>query len=110
MIKIEFEERSDIVYKILDMLKNNQLDNIQKKIIYDIVCGFEKRTEKQKEKFFRFYNLLDNQDKNYRLSDMARYYKCTSNNVRLSIGSVRNSLINMEDDQLLILKNMIQKK
>lgn len=108
MIKINQDERTVIVYELLKLAKENRLNIIQKEKFYEIVFGLEKRTEKQKEKFFRFYNLHKGQTQNYRLCDMERFYNCSSDNVRTAIASIRNSLVNLKDDEkMLILKAIV---
>lgn len=108
MIKINQDERTVIVYELLKLAKENRLNIIQKEKLYDIVLGLEKRTENQKEKFFRFYNLHKGQIQNYRLCDMARFYNCSNNNIREATASIKNSLINLIDDEkMLILKAIV---
>lgn len=109
MVKIEPNERSAIVYKLLELAKGNKLNKFQKEKLHDIVYNLTNRTEKQKEKFYRFYNLIEGEKPNYRLCDMARYYNCSSSNIRCAIGSIRNSLINLKDEgQMLILKTIVE--
>ena len=67
IIELSIDERMNMVYELLELLKANKLNDIQKKQIYEIVNKLPDRTEKQKERFFRFYNLLDGEKKDYRL-------------------------------------------
>ena len=51
MIKLEIDKNSDMVYELLELLKANRLNDIQKSKIYEIVKSLTNRTEKQKESF-----------------------------------------------------------
>lgn len=100
------DEKSDMVYELLDLLKKNKLNDSQKNTILNIVKGLTNRTENQKERFFRFYNLLEGENKNYRLCDMALFYNCTPGCIRVSVGRIRNSLINSNEETITMLKNI----
>lgn len=106
MVKTDFDERKFIVYQLLEVAKANKLNKVQKQELYNIVYNLE-RTEKQKEKFFRFYNLLEGQEQNYRLCDMARFYNCSPGNIKTAIGSIKNSLINLKDEKILLILKAI---
>ena len=97
-----------MVYELLELLKANKLDDIQKKKIYEIVKSLTNRTEKQKERFFRFYNLLEDENKDYRWCDMARYYNCAPNCIRSSVARIRNSLINTNKENIAIMENILK--
>lgn len=105
---MEIHKNSDMVYELLELLKANRLNDIQKSKIYEIVKSLTNRTEKQKESFFMFYNLLDGENQNYRLCDMARYYNCTPSNVRCLINRIRNSLINTSEENMSIIENILK--
>lgn len=104
---MEFEEKRDMVYELLDLLKENKLNEVQKQTIKNIVKGLKNRTEKQKERFYMFYNLLESENKNYRLCDMAELYNCTSSCIKFSISRIRNNLINADESNLAIMKKIL---
>lgn len=106
---MEIDKNSDMVYELLELLKANKLNDIQKSKIKELVKSLSNRTEMQKERFFRFYNLIEGENKNYRLCDMARYYNCTPGCVRVSINRIRNSLINTNEENITIMKNILEK-
>lgn len=105
---MEIDKNSYMVYELLELLKANRLNDIQKSKIYEIVKSLTNRTEKQKERFFRFYNLLDGENQNYRLCDMARYYNCSSSNIRCLINRIRNSLINTSKGNMAIIESILR--
>lgn len=105
---MEFDKRSNVVYELLELLKANKLNNVQKKQIYELVKSLDNRTENQKEKFFRFYNLLEGENINYRLCDMARYYHCSSSNIRFLVNRIRNSLINTTEENIAAIQNILE--
>lgn len=97
-----------MVYELLELLKANKLNGIQKKKIYELVKNLGDKTEKQKERFFRFYNLLENENRNYRLCDMAKYYNCSTTNIRHLIGRIRNGLINTTEENIAIIEDILR--
>lgn len=105
---MNINEKGNIVYELLELLKANKISNTSKKKIYIMVNNMNNRTDNQKEKFCMFYNLLEKEKQNYRLCDMARYYNCTSSNIRSSIGRIRNSLVNTNEENILIMKNILK--
>lgn len=108
MIKLKFDEQRDMVYELLELLKDNKLNNSQKRKIYEIVKGFKGRTEKQKERFFRFYNLIEGENKNYRLCDLALLYNCTPSCIRTAIGRIRYNLIYADEESIAIMKDILE--
>lgn len=104
---MNFEEKSDIVYKILEIAKKDQLNSSQKEIIYNIVHNLKDATDLQIERMILFYNLKIDERK-YRICDLARRYKCTSNAIKFSIARTKNRLIHIPDKEMLILKNILE--
>ncbi len=105
---MEIDKNSNMVYELLDLLKANKLNDIQKNKVYEIVKSLTNRTENQKERFFRFYNLLDGENQNYRLCDMARYYNCSPNCIKTSVNRIRSSLINTNEENKAIIQNILE--
>lgn len=104
---MELDERSDMVYELLELLKDNKLNDSQKNKIHEIVKNFTNRTEKQKERFLRFYNLIEGENKNYRLCDMALFYNCTPGCIRTAIARIRHNLIYADEKDLASMKNIL---
>ncbi len=108
IIKLEIDKNSDMVYELLELLKDNKLDDIQKNKVYELVKSLSNRTDNQKERFFRFYNLLEGENHNYRLCDMERYYNCSSGSIRFSVNRIRNGLINTNKENMAIIENILK--
>jgi hypothetical protein len=104
---LNIEERSDVVYQIIELAKNNLLNEDQKQKIYDIVINLDNRTGIQKERFLLYYNLKINQQNTYRLCDLARKCNVSPNAIRCSVGRVRNSLVNLVDNKILKLQEIL---
>ena len=104
---MNIEERSDVVYHILELAKNNLLNEVQKQKFYDIVMNLDNRTENQKQRFLLYYNLNVNQEQIYRQCDLARLYDVSPNAIRCSVGRIRNALVNLQDENILILKEIL---
>ena len=108
MIKLEFDKKSEIVYELLELLKKEKLNETQKDKMRNIVNGLTNRTDKQKERFLRLYNLLEDENKNYRLCDLALIYNCNPAGVRFSISRIRNNLINSNEENITIMKDILE--
>lgn len=104
---MNIEERSDVVYQILVLARNNLLNEIQKQKLYNIVMNLDNRTENQKQRFLLYYNLKKNQQNTYGLTDIARLHNVTPNAIRCSVGRIRNALVNLQDERNLILKELL---
>lgn len=87
---MNIEERSDVVYQIIELARNNLLNEIQK------------------QKFLLYYNLNQNQQNTYGLSEIARMYNVTPNAIRCSVGRIRNALVNLQDERILALKEILE--
>ena len=81
---MNIEERQIMIYDILKLCKEDKLSNIQKQKLFDIVIQ-SNRTNKQKERFIKFYNLDINLKKQYSYTELAKENKC-------NIGAIKNSL------------------
>lgn len=104
---MDFEERRDIVYKILEIAKRELLNSSQKEKLYNIVYNLKGSTDLQIERLILYYNLKDG-EKKYRLCDLGRKYNCTGNAVKFSLARTKNRLIHIPDEDMLILKNILE--
>ena len=107
-MKLNIEERSDVVYQILELEKNDWLNEVQKQKIHDIVIKLDNRTENQKQRFLLYYNLNVNQKQIYRQCDFARLYNVSPNAIRCSVGRIRTALVNLQDEGILDLKEILK--
>lgn len=105
---MNIEERSDVVYQILELAKNKLLNETQKQKLYNIVMNLDNRTENQKQRFLLYYNLKQNQRNTYGLTDIARLQNVTPNAIRCSGGRIRNALVNMQNEKILVLKEILE--
>lgn len=105
VVKVEYEFIRKKLDCLLEIAKQNKLSVLDKNEILKIVNNLEKRTEVQKRRFCILYNLYVNQKAQYSLSDIAREDGVRPSAVKQSVARVRNSLVNMDDEQL---KKIIQ--
>lgn len=105
---LNIEEISDVVYQILELAKNNLLDEIQKQKLRAIVLNLDNRTDNQKQRFLLYYNLKKNQQNTYGLTDVSRLHNVTPNAIRCSIGRIRNALVNLQDEKILAIKEILE--
>lgn len=95
-----------IIDKLLEISKQNLLNAKQKEIVRNFVNCLNNRTENQKNRFIMFYNLIDS-DKKTRLCDIARQSNRSVSAIRCSIMRVRTALIRMENEDIFILKTIL---
>lgn len=93
-------EKVEIVDKILDMARANQLSKEQKKILFEMINNSNK-TEKQKDRFIKYYNLDINQEQIYNYTTLARELGCSPSSIPSSCYGVRQFLLKNENVELL---------
>ena len=103
-----FETRRDTVVSLLEILEKKEISNIDKNKIYNIVMNVNKKTDKQKDRFSRFYGIKPNQNRE-NLTSIAKSYGCTPSAVKDSIISLRIGLYRIPEDQFMILKEIYDK-
>lgn len=105
---MNFYEKRETAFKIMEILKAGNLNDYQKKQIYDIVMSLGSKTIKQKDRFVKLYNLDPTKNQKYTKASLAREYQCTSSAITSSIISVQGSLFRIPDDKVLILQKIIK--
>lgn len=105
---MKFNERVEIVEKVLALLKSKKLNKKEKNQIYKIVMKINNKTDKQKDRFTKFYDLQPLQKKHYTLSEIAKQYGCTISAINYSIISIRSALFRVSEDEILILKKIVE--
>lgn len=98
-------EKVTIVDKILDIARANQLTNKQRHILFEMINSSDK-TEKQKDRFIKFYNLNINQKQIYTYATLAKEYDCTPASIPSSFDGVRRFLL--KDENIEILKKIME--
>lgn len=103
---MKFNERVEIVERVIDLLKHNKINQNQKEQVYNIVMNINNKTDKQKDRFTKFYNLQPLQEKHYTLSEIAKQYGCSISAINYSIISIRAALFRVSEDEILILQKI----
>lgn len=104
---MEFEEKREMIYKVLELALCGKLNKMQKKQLYDIANNISNKTNIQFERFVLYYNLKEG-EKRYRLCDLAKKYNCTSTAIRISVSRMRSFLVNhIDDKKIYIIKNIL---
>lgn len=93
------DNRSAVIYKLLDNLKMNLVSEEDKKIISKIVDSLEMPTNKQKRRFKILYQLTPDSPKYTTLSEFARAEGCTYGAIKTSVSTLRNRFINHSKDE-----------
>lgn len=108
MINISNDSNSNIVHKLLYYFRNNKLNASQKQTIYNIVMSLEDKTEMQKTRFIMYYNLDQFQTEKYSMQKIGNYFKCSASAIRFSILTLRRALINLNDNRIIVLKEVLE--
>lgn len=99
----EHNAKRDIITRVLELAKNNQLSLKYKCMLFDMIKN-SNRTEKQKERFIKFYNLDITKDQNYTLTTLAKEYGCKSSAIRFSLFSVITYTLLNNDENIKVLQ------
>ena len=103
---MDFNERSSIVYHLIEIAEKRLLNDSQKQEICNIINRLESKTDTQVERFILFYNLKIG-EKQYRQCDLAKKYNCTSSAIRFSTARIRSKLISTNEKDLCTLKAIV---
>lgn len=103
---ISYDDRRNLVNEVLELAKQDKLNNQQKKQLHDIVMDIS-GTDTQKQRFLLFYNLEEQQDKKYRWCDLQKRYNCTYNAIKSSVNRIAFKLMRADVDKILMLKRML---
>ncbi len=104
---ISYDDRRNLVNEVLELAKQDKLNNQQKKQLHDIVMDIS-GTDTQKQRFLLFYNLEEQQDKKYRWCDLQKRYNCTYNAIKSSVNRIAFKLMRADVDKILMLKRMLE--
>lgn len=104
-----FTDKRDIISDLVELMKKTEIPNIDKEKIYAIVMNLSSKTDKQKDRFIRFFGLKPNGLKRETLNEIAMSYKCTPSAIRSSVISVKITLYRIPEDKFEILNNIYQK-
>lgn len=99
--------KRNIITKLLQSAKENKLNIEQKQMLFNIINNSD-RTEKQKSRFIKFYNLDITNKHNYTLTTLANECDCKSSAIRFSLSSVITYTLLNDDENMCILKRMIE--
>ena len=104
---MDYEEKREVIYKLLSILKDNNLNKSQKRIVYDIVMNLPNKTINQKERFIKLYNLDSNITEQYTLTTLANESNRSANAIRTSVVSIKAALTRISDEDIMKLKKIL---
>ena len=102
----EYNTNRDIITKILELSKNNHLSIKHKRTLFNMIKN-SNRTEKQKSRFIKFYNLDINNQYDYTLTSLSRECGCRVSAIKFSLMSVITYTLLNNDENMKILQNII---
>lgn len=99
---MNIDERIDIVHNMLDLCRDEKLSINQRKKILEIVINSD-RTQKQKERFIKYYYLDVNSKNKYNFAKLGRENSCSGVAIKESLQSViTKTLLNEKITKLLV--------
>jgi len=104
-----FTDKRDIISDLVELIKKTEISNIDKEKIYKIITNLNSKTDKQKDRFVRFFGLKPKSFKKETLSEVALAYGCTPSAIRSSIISVKITLYRIPEDKFEVLNKIYQK-
>lgn len=104
-----FEERRNTVGGLIELLEKNIISDADKIKIYDVIMSMNKKTDKQKDRFARYFGIKPDNLKRETMANIAKSYGCTASAIRSSVISVRAGLYRIPKENFLILNDIYQK-
>lgn len=104
-----FEERRNTVVSLIELLEKNSISDSDKNKIYDIVMSMNKKTEKQKDRFARYFGINPSDFKRETMTNIAKSYGCTPSAIRSSVISIRAGLYRIPKEDFIVLNDIYQK-
>ena len=101
------DEKSEIVKTLVELAENSKLNNEQKDRIVEILDNMDILTETQRERFIMYYGLNTNGLDFRTLEKIAKIYKCSTSAVRLSVVTVKQKLVRL-DEEFKIIEDIVK--
>lgn len=97
------------VHDFLDKLRENSISNEQKNKLFQLVNKLEKGTKTQKRRFSFYYNLINN-EKIFKVKEIAEMEKCDSSAIRPDVSRITSLLVNSQGEIKEELEKIIDNK
>ena len=101
------DEKSEIVKTLVELAENSKLNNEQNDRIVEILDNMDILTETQRERFIMYYALNTNGLDFRTLEKIAKIYKCSTSAVRLSVVTVKQKLVRL-DEEFKIIEDIVK--
>lgn len=100
---MERAEKNKIIETLIKLAKTSKLNDEQKKKIVEVLDNMDIITETQRERFIMYYGLNTNGLDFSNLARIARIYNCTTSAIRLSVVTVKNKLVRLDEEFKIIV-------
>ena len=98
---MKYDELNNFSIQVHDFFRDIRKNNMsieKKEKLYLIIMGLETRTNKQKERFLLYYDLMPNSnEEKLTFSDIGEICNCSVSAIRNSILRVRSEIATLED-------------
>lgn len=97
--RLNMDRFSSEVHSFLDNLRETNISNKQKELLFTFVNDLKEGTEKQKRRFLLFYNLNPNSNKILSYNDIGEMEGCSGSAIKNSVFSIESLLVRLENEQ-----------
>lgn len=101
------DKKSKTIDKLIKLAKTSKLNNEQKNRIVEILDNMDIITETQRERFIMYYGLNTNGLNFRKLIKIAKIYDCSTTAVRLSIVTVKQKLVRL-DEEFKVIEDVVK--
>lgn len=103
----KFEYKRNVIDAVFELLESCSLTKEQAKRFIEVVKGTYK-TDLQKERFIKIYNLEFEYEGKPKYSTIAKEYNCSSSAIRSSVIGVHGALYRSTDENIDIVKEILK--
>lgn len=107
------DKKSKTINTLIKLAQTSKLNNEQKDRIAEIIDNMDILTEIQKDRFIMYYGLNTNGIDFRTYIKIAKIYRCSVSAVRLSVVTVKQKLVRLEEEFKIIediVKECIEKQ
>lgn len=90
---------SFVVHNFLENLRKNKICENKKISVSKFINNLSNCTEKQKQRFLIYYNLIPNNKRILNYNDIGKIENRTSSSIKTSIVSISSKLVNLKDEE-----------
>ncbi len=103
----KFVEKRKVIDNLFELLDSYSLTKKQAKKFIEVVKRMDK-TDLQKERFIKMYNLEFTYETKPKYSSIAKEYNCSSSAIRSSMNGMRGALYRISSEDIDVIKEIVK--